>query len=312
METVASLSALLPPQAVTAEYLRLLSDKDASLLTHPALHYAGDAMGNGSHTFKIPQIGLDGYRSLEQVAEGYSVQYRALDTDDGTVTVAPWRKGYQFSDLAQAVGDGKFGPAILARDGVMATANTLVDMLGGLVGSFSSSVADTGEALTGVHILTAVGKLGKRSVKGRLACVLSGQQYSDFQLWLATTANAGGIPWMAATQAQLVTYGEGYQGAWGPVDIFVSNRIPTTNGGADHAGGVFGYGAISWADCSFAQELDPNIVDFGGAVGGRGRVRFERVRDGRTGATGYVTHAQLGMAEQQDAAGESLITRAAA
>lgn len=308
--TTATLASLLPSEVVTAEYLRLRSDRDTSILAHPALHYAGDCAGRGSTTFKIPQLGLDGYRRLEQVAQGAQVQRRQLDDDEGSVTVAPWRKAYEFADLAMAVQMGLINPTILARDAVMATANTLVHMLAQLVGSFANSSGTPGNALTGLDLLTARAQLASRSVPGPYLCVLSGSQIEDFHGWLASTSG-GGVQWMPATQEQLQAYGEGFQGIWGGIWLFHSNRVPTTNGGTDSAGGMFGRGAISWAESSFHPEMDPNIVDFGGVVEGRGAVRFERAREGIAGNTTYITHAQLGMSEQQDAAGESIITLAA-
>lgn len=310
--TVASLSDLLPAEAVTTEYLRLLSDQDTSLLAHPALHYAGDCMGKGSATFKVPQLGLEGYRILSNAAgEGGAITPVLLDTDEGTITVAPWSKAYEFTDLAMAVQTGLITPSKLAEDALFATANTLVQMLAQLVGSFSNTSGTPGAALTGLDLLDAKGSLSGRSVPGPYMFVGGEQQIKDFHSWLATTSG-GGVQWMPATQAQLEAYGEGFQGIWGGIWIFLSNRVPTTNGGADLAGGMFGRGAVSWADSSFNPEPDPNIVDFGGVIGGRGKVRFERVRSGLSGKTAYVTHAQLGMAEQIDDAGQSIITRAAA
>lgn len=307
--TVATLSSLLPSEVISAEYLRMRADRDTSILAHPALHYAGDCAGRGSTTFKVPQVGLDGYKRLEQVAEAAAVQRSAVDDDEGSVTVAPWRKAYEFSDLAKAVDTGLLTPTMLARDAVMATANTLVHMLAQLVGSFSNTSGTPGQALTGLHLLTARAQLAARSVPGPYLAVLSGSQTEDFHGWLAATSG-GGVQWMPATQEQLNAYGEGFQGIWGGIWIFHSNRVPTTNGGTDSAGGMFGYGAVSWAESSFAPEPDPNIVDFGGVIGGRGAVRFERSREGIAGNTTYITHAQLGMSEQQDAAGESIITLA--
>lgn len=309
INTVATLSSLLPAEAVTAEWLRMRADRDTSLLAHPALFYAGDAMGKGSVTFKVPQIGLDGFRRLEQVSENGAVGSIAIDDDESSLTIAPWRKAYEFSDLFQAVQMGQLSPTVLARDALMATANTLVYMIAQLVGSFTSTSGTPGSALTGLHLLSAKAQLSGRSVPGPYAFVGSASQVEDFHGWLAATAG-GGVQWLPATAAQLSAYGEGYQGNWGGIDIFLSNRVPTTNGGVDSAGGMFGLGAIAWGDSSFASEPDPNILDFGGVVGGRGKVRFERDRTAKAGSTAYVTHAQLGCAEAQDAAGQSIITLA--
>jgi len=308
VNTIASLSSLLPSEVVTAEYLRMRADRETSILAHPALFYGGDAAGKGSVSFQIPQLGLDGFRILEQVSEVSGVQHRAVDDDESQLTIAPWRKAYEFSDLARAVDQGLLSPTILARDALMATANTVVYMLAQLVGSFSNTSGTPGAALTGLHLLTAKAQLASRSVAGPYACVLSGSQIEDFQGWLAATSG-GGVQWMPATQTQINAMGEGYQGSWAGVDIWLSNRVPTV--GADSAGGMFGRGAIAFGDSSFAPEPDPNIVDFGSSVpGGRAPVRFERERSGTYGTTTYITHAQLGMAEAQDAAGESIITLA--
>lgn len=307
VNTVASLANLLPSEVVTAEYLRLLADRDFGFLSHPALIFAGDLMGKGADTFDMPQLGLDGYRLLEQVAEGSQVQHRAIDDDVATVTVAPWRKAYEFSDLARAVDLGLLTPTVLARDALMATANTLVYMLAQLVGGFSNSSGTPGNALTGLDLLTAKAQLAGRSVEPPYVALLSASQIEDFHGWLAATSG-GGVQWMPATQEQLMARGIGYQGNWGGIDIYLSNRIPTS--GANSLGGMFGRGAIIWSYSSFAPEPDANIVDFGAAAGGRAPVRFERERAGTAGTTTYITHAQLGVAEAIDAAGETISTLA--
>lgn len=310
VNTVASLSALFPAEVVSAEWLRMRADRNLSILAHPALHYAGDAMGRGALTFQIPHIGLDGYRILEQVADGAAVADRELDDDESSLTVAPWRKSYAFTDLVAAVQSGQITPTILARDAVMAAGNTLVHILAQLVGGGSNTSGTPGAALTGLHILSAKNALSARSVPGPYLTLLSGSQIEDFQGWLAVTSG-GGIQWMPATQQQINAYGDGYQGNWGGVDIFLSNRVPTVNAGVDSAGGMFGFGGISWGDSSFAAELDPNIVDFGGvAPGGRAKVRFERSRTGHAGKTSWITHANVGAAESMDAAIQSIITLA--
>lgn len=307
INTVASLSALLPSEVVTAEYLRLLGDKDTSLLAHPSLTYVGDAVGKGSLTFQIPHLGLDGYRLLTQVAEGSAIAPIAIDDDESSLSVAPWRKAYEFSDLAMAVQMGLISPSILAEDAMKSTANTLMSLVAGLVGGGSHTSGTPGAALTGLHLLSAKAALSGRSVPGPYAFVGSASQIEDFHGWLAATSG-GGIQWMPATQTQLNAYGEGYQGNWGGVDVWLSNRVPTANAGVDSAGGMFGRGGIVWGDSSFAPEPDPNIVDFGGAVGGRAKVRFERSRTGLAGNTAYITHANLGVAEAQDDAIQSIIT----
>jgi hypothetical protein len=94
-----------------------------------------------------------------------------------------------------------------------------------------------------------------------------------------------------------------YKGQWMGIDFFASSAVPTANGGADRAGGIFCRGGVAWADAQFAPENDPNIVDLG-------RGRFERVRKGQTLLTNYVTSWQAGVAKAIDGAGVSLVTDA--
>ena len=83
-----------------------------------------------------------------------------------------------------------------------------------------------------------------------------------------------------------------------------TTRVPTANAGADRAGGMFGGGAIIWADGTIPGEADPNQLMIGD------KILFERVREGRAGLTAYVTRKFLGFSEGIDAAGASLITDA--
>lgn len=310
--TAASISSLLPSNVTSAEYLRLLADRDTSVLAHPALVYAGDAMGLGSLSIKLSQLGLDGYRLLEAVADGAMVGDSAIDDDDCTVTVAPYRKSYPITDLAAAVSQGKLGPQILARDAVMSAGNTLLSLVCAVFSGFSQQSGATGQSMTYTYMLQAKNALGARSVPGPYLAVISGIQFGHFLLSLAGAAT--GLAFTPASQAQIDAYGEGYKGEWAGVSIFVSNRVNTANAGADHLGAMWGRGAIVWADSSFAPEPDPNIVDFGGSEmnGFRGKVRFERDREARAGETAYVTHANLGVNEGIDLAGQGLLSKATA
>ena len=79
--------------------------------------------------------------------------------------------------------------------------------------------------------------------------------------------------------------------------------MPTANTAADRAGGMFGRGAVVWADAMFPTNGDPNIINMG-------RAAFERERTGKAGLTAYITHAFMGVLQGIDAAGVSIITDA--
>lgn len=310
VNTVATLSSLLPTNVCTAEYLRLLAARGAAVMTHPALVQGPDSRVLGHTTVKMSELGLDGYKRLTPRAPGAAGVPIAVDDGEITWSVGPYFKAYEFDDLSRAVLEGKISPAVLARDAVMATGNTIVELVAGQLGGFANTSGTPGSALTAAQFLSAKSKLSARDVEGPYLAVLSGIQMLHLeQSW--ATGTAGAIQWMPATQEQLSRYGNGYRGNWGGVDIFVSSLVPTANAGVDHAGGMFGRGAIVWSHSSFAPEGDPNIVDFGASdESGRAPLRFERVRTGLAGKTAYATHANLGITEGIDDCGESIITKA--
>lgn len=309
-DTVATLASLLPPSVVTAEYLRLLAPRDASIINHPALVYGGDSRLLGHTTVQMSELGLDGYKRLTARAPGAAGVVSALDDGDITWSVGPYFKAYEFDDLSRAVLERKISPEILARDAVMATANTLVELVAGLVGGGANASGTPGSALTAAQLIQARDKMAARNVPGPYLAFLSGIQLLHFHQSLAT-GTAGAIQWMPATAQQIEMYGEGFQGVWGGIWIYMSTLIPTANAGVDHAGGMVGRGGIVWGNASFAPEPDGNIVDFGASnESGRNPLRFERIRTGMSGKTAYATHANLGITEGMDDCIESIITKA--
>jgi hypothetical protein len=310
--TVLTLALLLSSSVLSAEWLSKVGDKDTSLLASPALVYMGDLRGKGSATYDIAELGLDGYQILTPRSDGTAGTTQEIPTGKYSVAVAPYQKAYSITDFAKAIETGLITEEKLASDAVKAAANTLVDMIAQVVGDFTNVSGTTNTSLTGLVILAAKNALAARGVPGLYVLVVSGTGYGQFQAWLATQSG-GSIQWMEASKAQIEAYGDGFKGSWGGVGIFVSNRIPTTSAGVDHASGMFGRGAILWADSSFAPENDPNIIDFGGTPENpRGKVRFERDRDGLAAETTYITNAHLGVAVGQNEAGQAVLHKAAA
>ena len=88
-------------------------------------------------------------------------------------------------------------------------------------------------------------------------------------------------------------------------DVFTSTYVPTANSSADRAGGVFGRGAIVWADGTIVND-DPTGQSM--VIGGK--ILFERARTAKSGLTAYVSHRYLGAAEGVDLCGVSIITDA--
>lgn len=298
------LGDLRTAEALSAEMLLLLADRNA-LPNHPALLYAGDAVGRGSAVLKVPEIGLMGYDLLTSTADGNPVANTALSDGSVTITVARYSKSYEASDLARLTdpSNGKINVSSFAADAVQSAANTLVSLVCNVTDDFTSTVGTSGADLSVANFLAAIQTLEVAKVTAPYMAILHPQQMGDLRAAIAATSG-GAIQWLPASQEQIAILGNGYRGQWLGVDIFSSAYVPTKNAGADYGGAMFGRGAVAWADSSIPDEGDPMMTVLAG------KVLFERDRTAKNGLTAYVSHAYLGVSKAIDAAGVSIITDA--
>ena len=165
------------------------------------------------------------------------------------------------TDLASATAsNGLIDPASLAADAVASYNTTLSDLIAALMGGFATTVTST-TTLTVADFLTAVSKLEQANAQGPYMCILDPKQYGDLRSDIAATA-AGSVQWSETSQEQLIQMGSNYKGEVFGVSVFVSSAVPVS-GGTDHNGGMFGRGAIAWADMSVSE---PDAINIGGKV----------------------------------------------
>lgn len=302
--TYSSLSDTRLSEVLGAEYDLLLASRTA-LPNHPALLHGGSITGRGSNVIKRALYGLDGYDLPASTGDGTAVANTVLTDDSATVTVARYSKAYAPTDLA--VGTDPFAalnPQRLAQDALVSSNQELVALVAALMGGFSTVVGSSGVNLTVENFLDAKAALDIADAEGRAIAMLHPRQWHDLLNDLALNTG-GGIVYTPATEEMLRMRGNGYQGVFAGVDVWTSTRIPTANASADRAGGMFVRGAMQWADMETAPLVtNPNEQL---AVG---NVLFERARDAHAGATAWVTHTYLGVAEVQDGAGVAIITDA--
>lgn len=298
----AGVADLRTAEALSGEFLYLLAARE-SLPSHPALVYAGDAQGRGSVVIKVPHVGLGGYDILSAVADGSAVSNSALADGSTTITIGRYSKAYEASDLVRLSDQGLLSPTAFASDAVQSVNHTLVSLVANVTDGFSTTVGTSGSNLSVANFLAAIQGLEVANVQGPYMAILHPQQMGDLRADLASTSG-GAVQWMPASQEQINLLGNGYRGRWASVDLFSSTFVPTANAGADRAGGMFGRGAVVWADSTIPGENDSSQLIIGG------KVLFERDRTARSGLTAYITHAYLGVSEGIDAAGVSIITDA--
>lgn len=296
---VSGITDLVAAEVMSGEYLRLLAEQD-DFFGHPALVYVGAA--DGSNVIKTPAVGLGGYDLLVSGTDGTDPGNTALTDAHYDVTVAPYEKIYEQSDLARFISQGRLDPVLFAQDAAISIAQTLVSLIAALSSGFSSSVGSTGVDATIQNHVDAITQLEINKVGGRYLAVYSPRSWGDIR---TDSLSLGGAAQYREDSQGLVMAGMGQnKGSLFGVDCFVSSHVPTANAGADRSNMMFGRGAVLWGDARVQTDGDPNIVSLGD------RATFERDRNGRAGLTAYVTRAYLGAAEGIDLAGCKIVTDA--
>lgn len=291
-------------ESLSAQYILLLADRNA-LPNHAALVYAGDIQAGGaSNVIKVPLVGLMGHDvATSTTTDGAAVANTALTDGSATVTVARYSKSYEASDLARMTQGGIIDPVLFAQDAMMSGALSLTSLIANLVDNFATVVGTTTVDATAGNFLDAISQLEINLVQGPYMAVLHPVQWGDIRKDLALSVG-GAIQFAPATAEFITTRGIGFQGSLAGVDVFTSSFVPTANAGADRAGGMFGRGAIVWADGTIPLQGLPTQVVIGS------KVLFEMDRTAKSGLTAYVSHVYLGASEGIDLAGVSIITDA--
>jgi len=264
----------------------------------------GNIVGSGSNVIQTPIVGLDGYDTRSSPADGAAVSNTALTETNANITVARRALQYSISDLANLTDSVGLNVQRLAQSMVGSAQMTFQSLLCDVTDGFTSTVGTSGVDMTVDDFFSAQFTLTLASVPGPYICILHPRQLADLQSSLR--AEAGPNQYVAATQDMLSIKGQGFSGMFNGVDIFVSSKVPTANAGADRAGGMFGYGAVGYAEGSpFA------ITGAGGIVAPAGTpivVEFER--DASSALTKIIGNYYVGVAKLQDSMGVSIITDA--
>lgn len=289
-------------EALAAEYRLLLKDR-FSLLGHSAIVYAGNCEATGSTVIKVPLVGLAGHDRMAAVAENASTSNTAVTDASATITVARQALQRQVSDINDLVDSIGVNADALINDGLGSYLMRWQEMLVSLVDDFSNtSSPGSGVDLTFSDFLAAQFTLVQNSVPGPYLCVLYPTQWTDILTDLR--GEVGPLQMRSDVQDAFTARGQGIVAVLNGVEVAVSSLVPTANAGADSAGGMFGTGAIGWAD-----GLPRAIRGAGEVVMPAGqRLYTELERDSGGALTKIVHNAFLGFAELEDLRGCSIIS----
>lgn len=300
----ADLSGSARLAAILAKEIELTLADRASLHKHPSIKFMGNVVGSGSNVIQTPIVGLDGYDTMSSPADGAAVSNTALTETNANITVARRALQYSISDLASLTDSVGLNVQRLAQSMVGSAQMTFQTLLTDVTDGFTSTVGTSGVDMTVDDFFSAQFTLTLASVPGPYICILHPRQLADLQSSLR--AEAGPNQYVAATQDMLSIKGQGFSGMFNGVDIFVSSKVPTANAGADRAGGMFGYGAVGYAEGSpFATVGAAGIVAPAGTP-----IVVEFERDASSALTKIIGNYYVGVAKLQDSMGVSIITDA--
>lgn len=288
-----SIGDLVAGEVLAAEYLMLLADRDASILSHPALLKASAPSG-ASNVVRVPHVGLGGYDALSARTPGSEVANTALSDASTDVTIAPYSKVYAMDDLAQWMLDGRVNAAAFAQDAAISVAQKLISLIANITDGFAASTG-SGD-LTWDVVMGAITTLEVAKAGGPAICLLHPYQWGD----LRKSAASAGVSLAPALQGSMnAAMGASYKGSYLGVDFYTSSHVPLDTG--NYKGALFTRGAVCWADTVYPTVISPNALSFGNAV-------FEMDRRASFAETKMVTHTNLGVALGIDAAGITLIS----
>lgn len=287
---------------LAARFQLLLADRDSSVLSHPALWYAGTAP-IGSTVIQVPRVGLLGYDLLTSGTEGTAPANTPLTDGSSNITVAGYEKIYQAGDIARMTDSlGVLNADMMAMDCAMSAAQTLINILAALATGFSTNVVgSSGVDLTVQDFTDGITLLEVAKASGPLLALLHPTQWGDMR---TDSLSLGGAVQYREDAQGIVQGARGlYKGTLFGVDCFTSSHCDTSDAGANVNGMIIANGAVLWGNGQYVPEPgDPNIVDL--AIPEQPiRARLERDRDGRSGLTSWVMRTPMGVIEGIDAAG---------
>lgn len=286
-------------EELSAAFSFLLAESSDSILAALAPSYVGDIANGASNVIRVTDYDTSAYHTFTDRSEGVAISPTDPAPAKTEVTVARYGFARQPSDLVKMTDShGVLDPILLAQDMLIGANQQLIELVAGLMSTFSGSVGSASAAANVADFFDACAELRKNNVNGQLIAMLHSKQWGDISKELATTSG-GAIQFAPATADALVSRGSGFQGTLNGVQVYTSNRVTDSAGG--YYGGIFSTDAIAWADGTPVVEAPESQLLIG-------KVLFEIDRNPLTAQTDYVANVWMGVAERQDAAGITFLS----
>jgi len=287
---------------LSQEIALLLADR-TSIRTSGAVEYFGSVNGLGSDTKQIRLAGLDGYDTMESVADGADPTATTdLTSSAASIAVSRYALYRHLTDIAELSGQGggDITPQRLAASAVGEAEKCFMDLVATAIATFGTDVGTSGSDATVDDVFSALATLQGASNSGPYFALLAPVQLSDLQS--SIRAEAGALQFLSATQEMLNIKGAGYAGSFLGIDVFTSSQVTTATG--DRHGAIWSAGALGYCD---AQP----VISYGDVVRPAGSfVTVEFERNASMAVTEITSSAYLGLSVIQDGMGVGFVTDA--
>ncbi len=304
---------LTQSEVLSMLYLEKLADRNM-LMEHPSLVYAGTINKSGSTSVSIPHVGF-GYDLPTQVGEGVSVGNTAFSTSQTAIAVTRYAKQYEQTDLFRIIDKLEISdPAKFAADAALTHQLQLTSLIAKLMDSFSANTAGTtNTALSVTAFLAGIAKLEIATVQPPYLAMLHSKSFTDLKASVAASS-AGAVQWREESQSIIGMVGGGFKLSFLGADIFVTNQIDYMNGTTDRGNGIFGRGAVVWAD-AIPDPMLPTEYGFmltRPSLNGspEPKVKFQISANAASQITSMTSTSYLGVSKAIDEAGCTLLGKA--
>lgn len=281
----------------------LLTDMHEMRSVPGAVVYLGSVNGTGSDTKRVRFAGLDGYDAMSSAGES-DVSNTSLTDASADVAVVRLALRYDETDLATFTGMGSpndIDPERLAKSMAGAAEQGFNVLLANVVDDWTTDAVDVTTAMTADDAYDGTYQLELNSVTGPYFAALHPRQHTHLRSSIRSEVGPG--QYTEATQEQLNTKGQGYQGRWLAVDWY--NMSDITSASSKRHGGIWGSGALGYADGN------PNITMGGTTIlrqGANKSVFTEIERDASGGLHEVVGNFYCGVGIIEQARGYGLNT----
>ena len=224
------------------------------------------------------------------------------DPDWGYFGLIPARKllKFQLTDLMTGTrGPNGADPALFVGIMLRATGKTITDMVCAAAAAATEEVGDSAQPMSVDFIMDAKTQLSETSTPGPYHVVMTARAFGELQE--SARGEHGALSWQEATAEVINATGGTYKGTIAGVNVWVTDKVDTTDAGATAQNFMFGGGAFAYTEAPVAAFM-ADALAANAAILDLGALAVELDRDAENGLTALIGNYYPAVALIQDLA----------